>query len=81
LLLVLPFAAVAERGMLYQKLKDYRKAVKEFAKAAKADPKNPQVWSELPCAVLLAAPIVLGFGTTVIHVVPSSPAWWIHRCD
>jgi Tfp pilus assembly protein PilF len=39
--------------MLYQKLKDYRKAVKEFAKAAKADPTNPQVLLVLPCAVCL----------------------------
>lgn len=31
--------------MLLQKLKDYRKAVKELTKASKADPKNPQVHS------------------------------------
>lgn len=36
-------AGATERGMLLQKLKDYRKAVKELNKAAKSDPKNPQV--------------------------------------
>lgn len=34
--------------MLLQKLKDYRKAVKELAKATKADPKNPQVSRVVP---------------------------------
>lgn len=40
---VVAAAGTTERGMLLQKLKDYRKAVQELNKAAKADPKNPQV--------------------------------------
>lgn len=40
---VSPPLCPTERGLLLQKLKDYRKAVKELTKAAEADPKNPQV--------------------------------------
>jgi hypothetical protein len=35
--------------MLLQKLKDYRKAHKMLMRAAKADPKNPQVCEEDGC--------------------------------
>jgi hypothetical protein len=38
---------VSERGMLYQKLRDYRRAVKELVKATDLDPSNAQAscWS------------------------------------
>jgi hypothetical protein len=39
----------AERGMLYQKQRDYRKAVRELAKATELDPANAQVNSRCSC--------------------------------
>jgi hypothetical protein len=75
LLLVLPPLFVVERGMLFQKLKDYRKAVKEFAKAAKADPKNAQVRLALPCAVCLQHGTLCCVGVWT-YLVDQTPCWW-----
>ncbi|WIA39656.1 hypothetical protein OEZ86_005727 [Tetradesmus obliquus] len=37
----------AERGMLFHKQRDYRRAVKELAKATELDPSNAQAWNYL----------------------------------
>ncbi|KAF8058901.1 SRFR1 [Scenedesmus sp. PABB004] len=37
----------AERGMLYQKLRDYRRAARALAKATELDPSNAQAWNYL----------------------------------
>eukprot|EP00878_Enallax_costatus_P029471 GHUV01031958.1.p1 GENE.GHUV01031958.1~~GHUV01031958.1.p1 ORF type:complete len:414 (+),score=144.70 GHUV01031958.1:3-1244(+) len=38
---------LAERGMLYQKLRDYRRAVRELSKATALEANNPQAWNYL----------------------------------
>lgn len=36
-----------EKGMLYQKQRDYRRACKELKEAVKLDPRNHQAWNVL----------------------------------
>lgn len=68
--------------MLLQKLKDYRKAVKELTKAAKADPKNPQVSLMLAPGVQAAAVVPVRFVNRIAAQVSlhkygqhGSPIW------
>lgn len=74
----------AERGILYQKLRDYRKAVRELSKATALETSNPQVraqdgphhcadlfqqTSEPVCACATDATVVCGPDCTSGHVL------------